>query len=171
LRTTPSLSRPRPSTVSSQKIPPADRAATCGTTSCRIRATASATRCRPDARTLDAARSADPQRAVDIDSQSVDGLEFNASGARRSKSLPVQRATPFLVPIHSVPSGPYRKLPDARIRQAARIPARGMKRLIAPAGDSRCRPPSAVPNQTSPSRVDAIDHTSSLPMAGWLRWS
>jgi len=41
-----------------------------------------------------------------------------------------------------------------------------MKRVIAPPEDSRCRPPSDVPNQIEPSASDVIAHTSSLPMRG-----
>ena len=50
----------------------------------------------------------------------------------------------------------------------SRWPATGMKRWIVPSTASRYRPAVGVPNQTLPSGVEAMLHTVSLPICGYV---
>jgi hypothetical protein len=93
--------------------------------------------------------------------------ELSAADGSRAKSRPVQRATPFLVPIHKVPSGATASWPTLASGTLRGSPARGMKRVTVPFVANRCRPPSDVPNHIVPSRIEAIDQTSSLPICGF----
>ena len=129
----PCSSRPRPCGMSNQYMPLRSRSSTCRIVS--LHAELGPRRGRNaavDAAHADAARRAEPERAIGFDGDAVDRGELSAVAGMRSKSRPVQRATPPLVPTHSAPSGATTSCPTSASGRLRGSPARGMKRVTLP---------------------------------------
>ncbi|MNI46904.1 hypothetical protein D3C73_1013920 [compost metagenome] len=164
----PSMPRPRPLRVSSQCPPCSSRSIMPSTWSPagNVQGTDSK---RPSGRRTVAPASVLIQR---LPSGSAVSPLINRLGTRslpmRSKSVPVQRATPCLVPTHRLPSASVARYGTDAAGTLRGLFASGRNRCRRSLLSSRYRPPSWVPNQIEPSGVAARLQTVLLPISGWL---